>query len=153
MRDKVLTGMLVGIAADAVKLSFNYLAYRLHFTKVVFWQIAASHFLEKGDLFHPLAYVIGGIADLTVAALMGVAFVWLLPYLGQRCLWLKGAGFGLSLWVGLFGILTSHVAQKALPWDPKSVIVTPLSHLVFGLALGVFGKILYPQPSEAGRTS
>ncbi len=36
MKDKVAIGTLVGLLADAVKLAFNYLAFRLHFATVVF---------------------------------------------------------------------------------------------------------------------
>lgn len=150
MGDRVLRGALIGFAADAVKLSFNYLAYRLGFTEIVFWQIVASHFLKGEDLFHPLAYLIGGIADLTVAMVLGVTFLFLLPYLGPRWLWLKGAGFGLSVWVGVFGVLTSHVAQKALPWEPQGVLVTPVSHLLFGLVLGLLARSFHHGEEDTG---
>lgn len=141
MRDRITTGALLGLGADAVKLSFNYLAYRLGFTPIVFWQIVATHFLRGEDLFHPLAYLIGAIADLTVAMFLGVVFFLIIPYIGSHWLWLKGAGFGLLVWVGLFGILTSHVAEQVLPWEPRQVLVTPFAHLLFGLVLGLLARI------------
>ncbi|HWI55480.1 MAG TPA: hypothetical protein VNT57_07290 [Desulfobacteria bacterium] len=138
IRDYVLTGALVGMAADAVKLTVNYTAYLLNFTQVVFWQITATRFLDKKDLFKPIAYIIGGIADLTMTALLGVIFVYFVYYFGRRYLLIKGIGFGLAVWVGIFGTLLGSTVQQKLPQSPSGIMVTMVAHLSFGLALAVF---------------
>jgi hypothetical protein len=56
MKDKVTIATIVGLLADCTKLIFNYLAFRTHFTGIVFWQIATARFLGKNDLFKPIAY-------------------------------------------------------------------------------------------------
>lgn len=66
IRDYIVFGALVGIGADVIKLTVNYIAKVLNFTQVVFWQIVASRFLDKTDLFKPGAYIIGAFADITV---------------------------------------------------------------------------------------
>lgn len=142
IRDYILPGALVGMASDAVKLTVNYIAYLLNFTQVVFWQITATRFLDKKDIFKPIAYVIGGIADLTVTALLGVIFVYFTYYFGSRYLILKGIGFGLAVWVGVFGTLLGSTVQQKLPQSPSGIMVTIVAHLFFGLALAVFtGKL------------
>lgn len=77
IKDKIIYGATIGILADIVKLAVNYLGYLLGYSKVVFWQMTASRFLVKNDLYKPIAYLIGGLADLTIAALIGVAFIFL----------------------------------------------------------------------------
>lgn len=74
-KDKILIGAVIGILADVIKLIVNYIAYILGFTKVVFWQIVATRFLQKEYLHHKFAYLLGGIADLTITSLLGVVFV------------------------------------------------------------------------------
>lgn len=138
IRDYIVTGALIGIAADGVKLTVNYIAYLMNFTSVVFWQIVAARFLDKKDLYKPIAYLIGGIADLTVTALLGVIFVYFIHYFGKRYLIIKGIGFGLVVWVGVFGTLVGTTVQQKLPQSPSGIIVTIVAHLFFGLALAVF---------------
>ncbi len=51
LKDKIVIGITIGLLADAVKLTFNYLSFRLNFTPVVFWQIVAATGLAKEDVF------------------------------------------------------------------------------------------------------
>ena len=93
-RDRITTGALIGLLADAVKLAFNYLAYKLGYAGAAFWRIAAAHFVRAEDLHDPLAAVIGAIADLTTAAALGIVFLSFISRTGRGQLWLKGVGFG-----------------------------------------------------------
>ncbi|MBA2133932.1 hypothetical protein [Capillibacterium thermochitinicola] len=136
MRDKVVYGMTVGLLADVVKLLVNYLGYLFNFTDQVFWQIVASRFLEKHLLQRPVAYVVGGIADLAVASFLGVAFVYLLTFTGWRFIYLKGCGFAILVWVFLFGTLLSQSIHGFLP--PAALLLTAVAHFVFGLGLAFF---------------
>lgn len=141
IKDLILPGALIGVAADAIKLTVNYLAYLLNFTPVVFWQITATRFLEKKALFKPVAYLIGGTADLITASLLGIMFVYFIYYFGKKHLWLKGIGFGLLVWVGVFGTILGQSVSEKLPQNPSGIIVTIVSHLVFGLSLALLTRI------------
>jgi hypothetical protein len=94
--------------ADAAKLSFNYLAFQWDLASVVFWQIAASRFLEGHVLTKPIAFFVGAITDLTVTSIVGVLFIYFLHFTGRDWIWLKGAGFGLTIWVLLLGTLLTQ---------------------------------------------
>lgn len=135
LKDKILVGAIIGISSNVVKLFVNYLGYRLGFSNVVFWQIAASRFLEKDDLNSGAAYIIGGVADLTVSAALGVAFIYILEFIGKDNLWLRGIGLGLAIWVFLFGSL---LGQSAVSQEPSGILLTLVAHLVYGLALSLF---------------
>lgn len=142
IKDKIIIGAVIGILADALKLITNYILYAFGFTKVLFWQVVATRFIQKEYLFNKLAYVIGAIADITVTSLLGVTFVYVIYIFGAKHLWTKGVGFGLVVWVSLFGTLLGQTVEDKLPQDPTGVIVTLISHIVFGLALALFTKVL-----------
>ena len=143
LRDRVILGSLIGILADIVKLTFNYLAFLLNYTNVVFWQLTATRFLENGDLFSPIALLIGGVADLTITAILGVIFLFFIGYSGTRYLWLKGIGFGMAVWVGLFGTLLGQSVQGKINQEPSGILVTMVAHFIFGLSLAFFTKLFY----------
>ncbi len=148
MKDKVMAGLTVGLLADSVKLIFNYACFSFGFTKTVFWQIAATRFLNRDDLFKPIAYLIGAIVDLTTTAVLGVLFIFLLRLTGRAYLWIKGAGFGLVVWVGLFGTVLSQATATKLPSEPATILVAAIAHLIFGLSLALFTKLLVKPDSE-----
>lgn len=143
IKDFVTQGALVGIAADILKLTVNYIAHILNFSPAVFWQLTATRFLEKKDLYKPMAYLIGGIADLTFSALLGVIFVYFIYYFGVKHLLIKGIGFGLAVWVVVFGTLLGQSVQTKLPQNPVAILVTIIAHIFFGMTLAlVTGRLL-----------
>ncbi len=147
MKDKVAIGTIVGLLADVTKLLFNYLAFNLHFTNVIFWQIAAARFLERNDLFKPMAYFIGAVTDLTVTAIIGVLFIYFLHFTGRDYIWLKGAGFSLVIWVIVLGTLLVQ-SQAKLNLQSTDVSVTFLAHLVYGFSLAFAARKLYKLPTR-----
>lgn len=143
MKDRIILGAMVGLLADVVKLLVNLTGYLLNYSHVVFWQITATRFLDKTDLFKPAAYIIGGIADLTMAALLGVAFIYLLHLTGRDYDYVKGMGFGLAVWVLLFGTVLGQTTENKLNIDPSGILLTAVAHLSFGLALTFFSRKLW----------
>lgn len=143
LKDYVTPGIIVGLLADLVKLAVNYILFQLKMTKVVFWQITATRFLDKEDLFKPVAYFIGAVADLTISAALGIIFVYLIYILGTKNLYIKGIGFGLIVWVLVFGTLLSQTVREKLPQEPSGIVVTIFAHFFFGLALAFFTRLLY----------
>ena len=143
----ILTGVLIGLLADAVKLGVNYLAFVLGFTDVVFWQIVATNIVPKEYLFSTAAVIIGAVADLTVTGLLGVLFLYFIKFTGLDFLFLKGIGFAMLVWVGLMGVVVGPSLEAKLPQNPSGIFVTIAAHFVFGVALAVFTSFLY-QPEE-----
>lgn len=143
MKDKIMAGLVVGLLADVVKLAVNYSFFLLGFVKTVFWQVAATRFLSSSELFKPVAYLIGGLVDLTTTAVLGVIFIYLIRFTGRDYVWYKGAGFGLIVWVGLFGTVLAEAVERKLPADARTIIVTAVAHLIFGLSLAFFSKRIY----------
>ncbi|MEL7567853.1 MAG: DUF6789 family protein [Dehalobacterium sp.] len=150
LKDKVLVGAIIGVLANIIKLTFNYTAYLFGFTNVVFWQIVASRFLEKEDIFTPSAYLIGATADFTVTTALGIVFIYVLDFIGKENLWLRGVGMGLATWVFLFGSL---LGQSAIHQEPSGIIVTLFAHLLYGLGLAVFTGLYFQLLKKAKTVS
>ena len=143
LQDRIIVGSIIGLLADAVKLITNYAAFLLNFTDVVFWQITATRFLAQSDLFKPVVLLIGGVADVTVTAVLGVIFFYIIDYTGRDYLWIKGIGFGMAVWVVLFGTLLGQSVQGKIPQGPSGILVTIMAHFVFGLSLAFFTWLYY----------
>ena len=143
IKDRIVAGALIGILADVIKLLVNYLAYLLGYTNVVFWQIVAAHFLQKGELSKPIALLIGGAADLTITATLGIIFLYVVEYAGKSYLWIKGLGFGLIVWVGLLGTHLGQSVQGRITQDGIAILVTLVAHIIFGLSLAFFTWLYY----------
>jgi len=143
IKDKVLLGAIIGLAADTVKLTVNYLLFLFNFTPVIFWQLTASRFLDEKYLYDPVAYLIGGVADLTVSAAFGVLFVYLIQLLGRKYLLIKGIGFAMFIWVAVFGTLLGQSVAEKLPQEPAGIVVTIIAHFFYGVALSFLTSWLY----------
>src|SRR5690554_178643 len=147
-RDIIIRGIIVGLLADAVKLLANYIAFSINLTEVVFWQLVSANFLPEEFLLTPAALFIGGVADLTITSFLGILFVTFVVYLGKEHLWTKGIGFGMLMWVVLFGTILGPQIEAKIPQDPAGVIVTIVAHFVFGLGLALFTLLIDPKRAE-----
>ncbi|HHW10916.1 MAG TPA: hypothetical protein GXX29_13195 [Firmicutes bacterium] len=137
-QDIVITGAIIGILADVVKLGVNYIMYLAGFTKVVFWQLVATRFLAKQYLFNPAAYFVGAVADITITASLGILFYIFIRLMGKRHLWIKAIGFAMFIWTVLFGTLLDQSIAEKLPQTASAVIVTIVAHFCYGLGLWFF---------------
>lgn len=141
LKDKIMLGSIIGILANTVKLTANYILYSLDWTNMVFWQLVAARFLNKNDLSKPMAFVIGGTADIVVSAVLGVSFVLFIYIFGREFLAIKGIGYGLFIWAVLFGTLLGQSVESNIP--PLGIMATLIAHFIYGLALGLFTLLLY----------
>lgn len=67
--------------------------------------------------------------------MLGIVFVYFIYYFGSKFIWIKGIGFGLAVWVTVFGTLLGETVQAKLPQSPAGIAVTITAHIMFGLAL------------------
>ncbi len=139
-KDKIVLGILVGLLSDAVKLTFNFLSFKLNFTPVVFWQLVAATALEKKDIFTAGGILIGAVVDIIATSLVGVIFVYIIYITGKENLWIKGIGFGMFIWIIFFVIVKGQLIQNKITSEPSGIFVTIIAHFLFGLSLAVFTR-------------
>jgi len=142
LKNRVTIGLAIGLLADAVKLAFNYLCFKLNFTDVVFWQIVAGTALSRADIFTPLGLLVGALADIIVTSILGSVFIYLIYLTGKESLYLKGIGFGMLMWINFFVIVQGLLVHEKIPPTPSGLLVTFAAHFLFGLALAFFAQLL-----------
>ncbi len=142
LKDKIIIGIIIGLLSNTVKLTFNYLSFRLNFTTVVFWQLVSATVLEREDVFTPVGILIGAVTDIIVTVFLGVLFIYIIYFTGKENLWIKGVGFGMLVWVNFFVIVRGQFIQGKIPPEPSGILVTIVAHFLFGLSLAAFTKLL-----------
>ncbi|NLT94135.1 MAG: hypothetical protein GXW85_01140 [Clostridia bacterium] len=151
LKDKIILGAIIGLLADAVKLAANFAMYKLGWTNVVFWQIVATRFLNKNDLFKPSALFIGAVADITFSAALGIIFIYFINFFGRNYLFIKGIGYGLSTWVLIFGTLLGLSVEHKIPPTTGGIMVTLIAHFIYGLAIATFTMLLFKEQTAGNQ--
>lgn len=144
VRDRDTLGALAGIGAILVRDIWSFFAKQIGFAKFYVWQNAAGLFMQKSQIKTVLGAISGLLADIVMGALIGVLFVRFLKMGQDRNPVLKGWGFGLGLWLLLFGLLMHSLptATAVAPRDAKSVLSAFIGHSIFGLVLGLLSPWL-----------
>ena len=142
LKGKFILGMLIGLLADAVMPTFNYIAFKLNLTPIVFWQNIAALFFEKKDLFNAVSILAGGLFDLTVTMFLGIIFIYYINFVGKEHLWIKGIIFGMMAMVILFGLILTQLVKDTIPPEPLVVLLTIFAHFIYGLSLVAFTRLL-----------
>ncbi|NLM37546.1 MAG: hypothetical protein GX202_05400 [Firmicutes bacterium] len=143
LRDKLIFGALAGVVADLV----------MNIPELILWKLEnLGHplFHHAGSLLLPLEFVhenflgafLGFIAGKVYGAFLGIVFIALLVYTGDRYSRTKGLIYGAFLWLASYSGLASLpiVKLSAHPRTPVEVFLFLLLHLLFGFALGVIAR-------------
>ena len=125
-----MRGVVVGLLADAVKLTANYLAFRAGLTQVIFWQLTSTYILPAEEIVQPLGILVGALVDITVSASLGVLFLYVLKY-SSEYLWPKALAMNADVWVCCH--TPGPISRKSPPRCMASC--DHCQHACFGLAL------------------
>lgn len=144
IRDRDTVGALAGIGAVLVRDGYSFAAKQIGLAKFYFWQNAGGFFMGKDQVKTALGSIVGGLADITMGAILGVVFVLFLRLGRDRNIILKGCGFGLGAWLLLFGLLmhTLPETRNVVSKDALSVLSNFIGHTIFGLTLGLLASRL-----------
>lgn len=137
MQDRFTSGFTAGIIGMLAATIPDVSAYALGISASRYLDVAGI--LLWGDAPHATwEAVFGWLATLGFCGLLGVVFVYLLPYLGSEHAMFKGIVYGIASW---FMIHTVGALYK-VPLLAKSTPYTLVTHLitatVYGAVLGYF---------------
>jgi len=104
--DDLTIAVTSAILATLIKNCFSLLLWFIDFKQYHYWHLAASVFLEDANLQTFPSLLVGFIADIAVAALLGIIFFYSLRLTGRNHAYLKGVFAGLFIWVGITGLTT-----------------------------------------------
>lgn len=153
--DDLTIAVTSAILATLIKNCFSLLLWFNNFKQYLYWQLAASVFLEDTNLQTFPSLLIGFIADLAVAALLGIIFFYSLRLTGRNHAYLKGVFAGLFIWVGVTG-LTTKIGISGIDFNTHSTTFSFLiTDLLFAQLLTFFimhfGKEYLPIHHHPGR--
>lgn len=143
LKDKVLSGSLIGVLANAVMDIPQYPLWKYKILVHPLSHYAGSLFLDLDTLHHSwIGSVVSFLADYSYSAFLGILFVYFIEFTGKRYFLSKGLLFGIFIWFFSFGGLRSLTVVKLHQVPPGDWITIFLLHLLFGLALGMASRIL-----------
>lgn len=145
LKDRVILGGISGVLGLLMRDLYCFFARRIGFTTYYCWNISADLFMEGKDVKTLLGTVIGFLADIVFGSILGITFVYLLKITNSKNMIIKGWGFGVAIWLFLFGILIHNLpgTQTTAPQDAMSNFAAFLGHSIFGITMGVTVQKLF----------
>lgn len=133
LRDTFTLGMFSGLTGNMARGLFNWVTCKFKYNEYLSPEYAGSLFFKPRQTKRKLPFTVGLLADFGTGSLFGIPLVWFMKKKGKDNFLLKGAGYGIMLWIVVFGGL-SHFSIFSLKSKKD---VTPFSayweHLVYGL--------------------
>ena len=130
--DKFWLGFVSGLGGNIAKNAVELVFKKRGVIKRSAVDKAAGIFLAKKDITTPAGKAVGFIADNMIAAMLGVACVYMLAFMGKDKYALKGATLGSLEWTAMYGVMSRMGATTIFPVTPSEALVGFLSHLAFG---------------------
>jgi hypothetical protein len=135
--DRLILGAVSGVIANIPKLLIGKGGIKLKISEIDGPEMAAGIFIPPHKLALTSGKVVGHLADMVIAGILGTVTVYTLTITGKDKYALKGVLAGQVMWQGLYGLLTSFGASQVKAYSPKTVLNEALSHAVFGLTAAV----------------
>jgi hypothetical protein len=137
IRDKVMTGGLVGLLGKIAMDIFQVLMWRLKLIKHPLAHYGASLIVNVQTVHHTLlGSVVSLLVDYIYGIFLGIVFVYFIYFTGKRHFIFKGLIFGAFVWLFSFGGLRSLPMVKLREVVSSEALYYLLFHLIFGLGLG-----------------
>lgn len=153
--DDLTIAVSSGIAATLIKNCVSVLLKIFGLKRYIYWQLAASVFLDASQAWGAAGLLIGFLVDLTVAALLGIIFFYVLRYTGKQHHWAKAAMGGFFIWVGITGLSPSLGISKIALTDIPTVIAFLITDTLFSYLVVYFimrfGKEYLPDQRHPGQ--
>ncbi len=145
LKDRVILGGISGIAGLLMRDLYCFFARGIGFAKYYCWNISADLFMNGKEVITFLGTVVGFLADIVFGAILGVTFVYLLKITNSKNIIIKGWGFGVVIWLFLFGILIHSLpgVQTTMPQDAMSNFSAFFGHSIFGITIGILIQTLF----------
>ena len=138
VKDKVLISSAAGIIGTLCKDLPNFILYKLGIIHCLYAQLAASAHLKPENIYSPLGYIIGFLADLTTGGAIGVAAILFLEHFGLEYWWYKGITIGITVWLFGLGVILNLGTIHLNSGEPLFRFMSLFDHLIFGIVTFYF---------------
>ena len=139
--DRLITGALAGLAGAVIRDAYSLTLKATGLTDQSFIDLAQVLVMSRPSA-GIIAFFVGLISDLGVAALLGVIFAYLISYTSDKFYLFKGLGYGIIVWI------TAMILGNAFNFplfenvSVNLALATLIGNVIFGLITAFALKML-----------
>ncbi|MCL6589391.1 MAG: hypothetical protein K6U80_05485 [Firmicutes bacterium] len=133
IKDKILIGSMAGMIATLAKDLPNLFFYKLGLVNYLYSHLAASAHLAGKDIYTPVGYILGILADIITGGAIGVVAILFLARFGTDLWWYKGIIIGNIIWLFGLGVILNLGTIHLQSLEPSFRFSAWLDHQAFGL--------------------
>lgn len=149
MTDRVIKGMIAGIAAASVQNIYAYLCRLIGLTNVIYLDVAKAVLLNN-NLKSLTALIVGFLGQLVIDGLWGCVYSYLIYRTSSKYYLVKGIFVGCGIWFFVRVTFTKIIPLPVLSENTPEVALFFFSGAtLFGLTIAVVLKLLN---KENGKT-
>lgn len=141
IRDRILLGVITGIAAGIPGRLLNAWEYNKGITDEKYGQMASSLFLPKGRKNSTEAKVIGSLTNHINISITGIIVTYLLSATGRDKAVLKGLGVSSTAWLAIYG-LASRLGITSKSKKPIAPLLSFFDHATLGVLCALIASRL-----------
>lgn len=133
MRDSFTLGVFSGLTGNVAKGLFNLVTTKFKYSEYLCPEYASSLFFKPSQTRRKLPFTVGMLADIGTGSLLGIPLVWFMKNKGKDNFLLKGAGYGILLWIVMCGGLSHYSFFSLKSKKCTAPFSTFWEHLIYGL--------------------
>lgn len=135
IKDRIMLGMIAGIAGNAVKTVIDEVSIKKKISQRSFRETAAGIWVSpKGEATNLKGQILGGLLDFGMASMGGVGIVHLLSKTGRDHVITKGVLSGIAIGSFITALVSAFPQNRIRPKDAASNLSYMASHAVYGIA-------------------
>lgn len=141
MEDRLTPGAIAGITGGIIQIAYGSTLKALKITPTIFTDFAQILILGK-PFKGPMAFIVGVVCHLLLAAIFGVVLSYVIKYTTKRFYLLKGLGIGLTTWTFANGTGTFFKMPVFSNLPPWPAIVILGGSTIYGLTTAITLKLV-----------
>jgi len=134
-QDRLTRGFYAGVGAGVLQNIWSFLAFALGLTTLRMADWSAIVIFGKGGPFSTGELLLGLTGHIIWCGLLGVIFVYLIPYINHQHFTLKGLLFGWVTWFFIYGLTLLFKVQPTLGLPLKTPLSDLIGATIYGLVL------------------
>lgn len=139
--DRLITGALAGLAGAVIRDTYSLTLKATGLTDRSFIDFAQVLVMSRPST-GIIAFLVGLISDLGVAALLGVIFAYLISFTSDKFYIFKGLGYGIIVWISAMILGNAFNFPLFENVSATLALATLIGNVIFGLAAAFALKML-----------
>ncbi len=134
-RDRLTRGFYAGIGAGVLQNILSFVAYAQGLTTLRMADWSAIVIFGKSGPFSTGEILLGLVGHIIWSGLLGIIFVYLIPYINHQHFTLKGLLFGWVVWFFIYGVSLLYKVEPTMGLPLKTPISDLVNASIYGLVL------------------